>query len=504
MKGRRFLLLLLILFNLLCFDKVMALSAIQHSSLVKILSKEISFKKQIENSGNNSVIFYIKDDFDLNSDSISLPLNSVLIFDGGRLKNGTLIGNHSSIVAPLYAIFGRNLLVKGEWAVDSAYPEWFGALSGSKKDSRPSIQRCLNAFTKTVLSGESYFIGSFSDDKKRVCIDVPKYHTLEGHSSNAQHLQKTIVLSSDIKPNLFCRVHTFSRIANIDFVGNNKIFDFKSVGIGTDINEDVGHVSFSNIKVRFFSIGYALQTYITSLDNCFAVNCYKGFWIHGFSGENRNTGLNMNQCAAYNTKSIAFHLENLTYSVIINCYGDRNGIDIKSDDKQESSPFFFCRNLSQVSFVSCGAEQLSSLFDASNCQLTIDGLRAIIDPKKVGKWIAYFQLGHYSLRNIGVVSCTPIDSYKRTRPIFAFSNCSATVEDVTIFGEELYSGNCSVSSTAIIDPDRSAYRQRGTTSDRPQIKSSVLYLGFMYFDTTINKPIWWDGKQWVDSNGNTI
>lgn len=91
MKGRRFLLLLLVLFDLLCFDKVMALSAIEHSLLVKILSKEMSFKKQIENSGNNSVIFYIKDDFDLNSDSISLPLNSVLIFDGGRLKNGTLI-----------------------------------------------------------------------------------------------------------------------------------------------------------------------------------------------------------------------------------------------------------------------------------------------------------------------------------------------------------------------------------------------------------------------------
>lgn len=28
-----------------------------------------------------------------------------------------------------------------------------------------------------------------------------------------------------------------------------------------------------------------------------------------------------------------------------------------------------------------------------------------------------------------------------------------------------------------------------------------LYVGFQFFDTVINRPIWWDGEKWVDSNG---
>lgn len=40
----------------------------------------------------------------------------------------------------------------------------------------------------------------------------------------------------------------------------------------------------------------------------------------------------------------------------------------------------------------------------------------------------------------------------------------------------------------------------GTTSDRPTNASE----GFQYFDTTINKPIWWNSNKWVDTNGETV
>lgn len=40
----------------------------------------------------------------------------------------------------------------------------------------------------------------------------------------------------------------------------------------------------------------------------------------------------------------------------------------------------------------------------------------------------------------------------------------------------------------------------GTTSNRP---TNVL-VGFQYFDTTINKPIFWDGSKWVDATGATV
>lgn len=40
----------------------------------------------------------------------------------------------------------------------------------------------------------------------------------------------------------------------------------------------------------------------------------------------------------------------------------------------------------------------------------------------------------------------------------------------------------------------------GTTSNRP---TNVL-VGFQYFDTTINKPIFWDGSKWIDATGATV
>lgn len=40
----------------------------------------------------------------------------------------------------------------------------------------------------------------------------------------------------------------------------------------------------------------------------------------------------------------------------------------------------------------------------------------------------------------------------------------------------------------------------GTTSNRP---TNVL-VGFQYFDTTINKPIFYDGSKWIDATGATV
>lgn len=40
----------------------------------------------------------------------------------------------------------------------------------------------------------------------------------------------------------------------------------------------------------------------------------------------------------------------------------------------------------------------------------------------------------------------------------------------------------------------------GTTANRP--RGSIL--GQYYFDTTLGRPIWWDGISFVDADGNVI
>ncbi len=50
------------------------------------------------------------------------------------------------------------------------------------------------------------------------------------------------------------------------------------------------------------------------------------------------------------------------------------------------------------------------------------------------------------------------------------------------------------------------YNMSGTTASRPtsRLDNSWQTIGLMYFDTTLNKPIWWNGTNWVDANGTTV
>ena len=43
--------------------------------------------------------------------------------------------------------------------------------------------------------------------------------------------------------------------------------------------------------------------------------------------------------------------------------------------------------------------------------------------------------------------------------------------------------------------------QSGTTANRPSVN---LYVGYQYYDTNLNKTIWYDGSAWKDANGTNI
>ena len=43
--------------------------------------------------------------------------------------------------------------------------------------------------------------------------------------------------------------------------------------------------------------------------------------------------------------------------------------------------------------------------------------------------------------------------------------------------------------------------ESGTTANRP---TKYLWVGRRYFDTTLGKPIWHDGTNWVDATGATV
>ena len=44
----------------------------------------------------------------------------------------------------------------------------------------------------------------------------------------------------------------------------------------------------------------------------------------------------------------------------------------------------------------------------------------------------------------------------------------------------------------------------GASGERPSLNNDWIDIGVMYFDTTLNKPIWWNGTSWVDSSGSNV
>ncbi len=46
-----------------------------------------------------------------------------------------------------------------------------------------------------------------------------------------------------------------------------------------------------------------------------------------------------------------------------------------------------------------------------------------------------------------------------------------------------------------------ALTSSGTTADRPTV---FLFVGRTYFDTTLGKPIWYNGTGWIDAAGTPV
>lgn len=82
---------------------------------------------------DHPVTFIIRSNFNLDGAKITLPKDSVLQFEGGVLRNGTLVGDNTCIKASSEQIFdisSNKLTITGTWSLPfGALPEWFGAVA---------------------------------------------------------------------------------------------------------------------------------------------------------------------------------------------------------------------------------------------------------------------------------------------------------------------------------------------------------------------------------------
>lgn len=118
-----------------------------------ILRKNKTFAEQVTKA---NTIYEIRYDFDLGGARLNLPKNSTLYFMGGKLTNGTIVGNDSTISASSAHIVD-NCTLEGTWTNLAANLAWWGANTTEGFDNSAIIN---NAFRSTIpiveVSGAYY------------------------------------------------------------------------------------------------------------------------------------------------------------------------------------------------------------------------------------------------------------------------------------------------------------------------------------------------------------
>lgn len=149
-----------------------------------------------------NTIYILQYDYNLNRQTLSVPSGSVLLFEGGSISNGTIVGNSTKIEASSISIFDETMVLSGSWKVQEVYPEWFGAKGDNSTDSTTAIQKAID-FAELIssnvkISSGEYIIKNTLFIKKQSRIHIigdGKYKTFIYLKSNSQ-LESMIDINS--------------------------------------------------------------------------------------------------------------------------------------------------------------------------------------------------------------------------------------------------------------------------------------------------------------------
>lgn len=180
-------------------------------------------KSLIEQITEVNTIYEIRYTYDLEGETLNMPDNCVLKFDGGIINNGIIIGKNTGIEAPCVQIF-ENIKFKKDstsenseksvFNIDEVPVEWFGAKSKNFDcenptwmssiddliDSSDAINQALNlsirCSAKAILTGKMYKINN--------TVKIPSHGTLyiSNRSAIVAEMQGTGIMEGESEPRL--------------------------------------------------------------------------------------------------------------------------------------------------------------------------------------------------------------------------------------------------------------------------------------------------------------
>lgn len=207
------------------------------------LKKNKSFASQVT---QQNTIYVIQYDFDLGGESVTIPENCVLEFDGGSLRNGTLVGNNTYLKynAPfLYnCVLTRTFIQESDVVDEDVYK-----IAYSQFKYGQSLLAIHSPNEKVIFKKKTF--NSFETLTVDRNLNIDFDGSILNMELDSDGLPLSLIFTESTERTDGC-IHQFIKVSNANIVGNtNYYFD-------TNTNEFVGGVDETDRRSCLKIFGY--------------------------------------------------------------------------------------------------------------------------------------------------------------------------------------------------------------------------------------------------------
>lgn len=517
-------------------------------------SKETIVSK-ISQIVNSNKIYKIVLDLDLNGETLTIPANCTLDFQGGSISNGTIVGSDTKIKAGISKIFDTNVIIQGSWDLSQVYPEWFGAKGDNTTDNTDSFSKITQFGANVFISKGTYILNGW-DISTAVSIIGSGYQNtrlvltapIEVHNNNNVNFEGvTVEVSDNITENLEYIVKVYSAYhftANLcTFYGKNKatkgIYSYGDTYSYYHYINTCRFVSITNAIVLSYNSNASTinNNEFYQCDNCIVIdscngvrvenNTFQSYVYNGIILEYNNYGsktwgnlisgnyfegepataiadIDFTSNADCRNNTITGNKSTyitLPHKHILNCISENTIIETTNATYRYPTKlpgFVKLQNFDNDSMEAFATSDFTGVIAPRVLENGAIDLRVYVknaDGTYTWKSVILSSNSNGNQINIGVLNATEITQYSGGYIQLGY-NASIGAKRLTV---EDTTGRIKYSS----DGQNWSYLQEvstGNTANRP----TTTKVGFMYFDTQLSKYICWNGTAWVNLDGTAL